>query len=399
MNKITKNNITAFCLSSFLNDWCHEMATAILPMFIAQLVGVTYAPTTLGLVQGVSDAASTGMKLVSGFLADRMSFYKPFLVIGYGLTGICIGLIGTAHTAWAIIMYKSLAWMSRGLREPMRDTWLSKIVSSKKYGIIFGTQRAFDSLGALIGPLCAFVLLKMNFSFSTIFYVAALPGIISTLPILMLTHEIKETESKKLYHYKAQLMLLPRQFMRFICVMFIFGIGNFNQMLVIYRVQELLLFDSDKITLFATVSGVLFYAFFNVTRSLSEFCMGALSDYKDKKLLLALGGFGAFGITCIMCMFATSSLLFWVFVVACTGFSVGTVKVIEKAYASTLLPENVRGTGLGLLQAVDGVGDLISSLVVGFLWSWYSLSAALIYAAALSFVAMYILITHKIHHY
>jgi MFS family permease len=397
MNNIAKKNIAAFCLASFFNDWCHEMGTAVLPMFIAQLVGGIYAPMILGLVQGVSDAASTIMKLISGFLADKLSFYKPFLVIGYGFTGIFIGLLGTAHAIWVVLAYKSFAWMTRGLREPMRDTWLSKIVPSTMYGRIFGIQRAFDSFGALIGPLCAFVLIKMNYSFSFIFFCAALPGIISALPIMLLTQEQEKFESKKtFYGYKEQLKQLPTPFISFLIIMFIFGIGNFNQMLIIYRIQELLSFGSDRLSLFATISGVLLYTFFNIIRALSEFGIGMLSDYIDKRTLLAVAGFGVFGITSCLSMFSTSSLLFWLVVVTCTGLSVGAVKVIEKSYASLLLPVHIRGTGLGLLQTVDGIGDLISSLIVGVLWSIYSPVAALLYAAVMSFVAMILFLNIQI---
>ena len=107
MKKWLTKNIVGFSLASFFNDFCHEMVTALLPRFINELVASIYAPTALGLIQGISDAASTIMKLVSGYLADRVSYYKPFLIIGYGLT-VFVAFIGTTTSVWIVLLYIKL---------------------------------------------------------------------------------------------------------------------------------------------------------------------------------------------------------------------------------------------------------------------------------------------------
>jgi dipeptide/tripeptide permease len=50
------------------------------------------------------------------------------------------------------------------------------------------------------------------------------------------------------------------------------------------------------------------------------------------------------------------------------------------------LPKDVRGSGFGVLAAVNGIGDLISSVVVGVLWSKVSANAGFIYAAVFTFL-------------
>src|SRR5258708_3067584 len=191
MKRWLNRNVIGFCTGSFFGDWCHEMVTAILRMLVAQLVGTSYAPLALGSIQGIADAGSTGMKLLSGWLADRVPFYKPFLIAGYGIAAIFLGLIGAVHSVWAVLICKSIAWLGRGIREPMRDTWLGKIVSRDIYGRAFGLQRSWDTLGALVGPLSVFVLLKMNFSLPSIFFISVIPGIFSALSIVFLTSEEK----------------------------------------------------------------------------------------------------------------------------------------------------------------------------------------------------------------
>ena len=68
MKSWLNRNMIGFCSASFFGDWCHEMGTSILPMFVAQLVGSAYAPVALGAIQGISDASATVTKLLSGCL-------------------------------------------------------------------------------------------------------------------------------------------------------------------------------------------------------------------------------------------------------------------------------------------------------------------------------------------
>jgi len=55
---------------------------------------------------------------------------------------------------------------------------------------------------------------------------------------------------------------------------------------------------------------------------------------------------------------------------------------VEKSYAVALLPGRVKGAGLGLLAGVNGVGDLVSSALVGGLWSLFPGRAGYGFAAA-----------------
>jgi len=367
------------------------MTTAILPTFISQLVGITYAPTALGLIQGTSDAAATIMKLLSGFLVDRVTYYKPFLIIGYGATSI-VGLIGFATSIWSVLLFKIIAWMARGIREPMRDTWLSKTISSKYYGRAFGFQRAFDTLGALLGPVSAFFLLTFQIPLQTIFFISMVPGLISMLPIIFLTQETKETTSKKLSNDIVQtIKKFPPKFNYFLLSMSLFGIANFNQALLLYRAQEAL--NNESTTFIMTTSwALLLYSLFNLIRGISEFGIGILSDYSNRKNILAILGFGIFTMVCIGCMSTTTNIWFWIILFAFAGLSAGTVKTLEKAHAADLLPESIRGNGFGVLQAIDGIGDLLSSIIVGGLWSLFSAQIAFIYAIAISFIAMIVLL-------
>lgn len=193
----------------------------------------------MGLIEGVSDAASTVMKLFSGWLADRVKFYKPILILGYATTPLFVGLIGLAHSVWPVLWYRTAAWMGRGIREPIRDTWIANITGSRYYGRVFGFHRAADTFGAIIGPLCAFIFLQ-QFSLRTIFFLSVIPGICSVISLLMLSEQEEQHKHVPNRRLWDDIKNLPLEFQYFLGTMFIFGLGNFHQVLLIYRVQELL---------------------------------------------------------------------------------------------------------------------------------------------------------------
>lgn len=382
-------DLLGFSLASFFNDFSHEMATAILPMFVKTIVGTSQAPTILGLMSGISNAAASFMKLFSGWLSDRITRHKWLLIIGYGLTPLFSALIGTAHYAWQIIAYRTIGWMGRGLREPPRDAWLASIAGKQHYGKAFGFQRAFDTLGALIGPIIVFFIIN-HVSLQTIFFVSIIPGIFSVLSIIFLT---TEQQKKDTYKYKplfTQFKELPRSFIYFVVIRTIFTLANFDRTLLILRAQEMLTGKSTAIVAAGWAIGL--YALFNLVRAISEYTIGVLSDYGYRKWLLAFVGFGLFGLMCAGLLFAGSSIIWWLSLFIIAGISTATVTTLEKAYAADLLPNTLRGTGYGLLQATDGIGTLIGNVAIGFIWHSFAASYAFLYAGILSFLAMVLLI-------
>jgi sugar phosphate permease len=68
------------------------------------------------------------------------------------------------------------------------------------------------------------------------------------------------------------------------------------------------------------------------------------------------------------------------------GIHIGVAQSLEKSAASEILPAANRGSGFGVLATVNGVGDLVSSVVVGALWSTLNANAGFIYAAGFASV-------------
>ena len=385
--KWLNKNVTAMGFTSLCSDTSHEMATSILPAFLTELVGAS-APQLLGLITGLSDLLSSAAKMLSGWLSDKLKKRKPLIVFGYFLTGLFMGLIGFARNWIEILIYKTLGWIGRGTREPPRDALLSESVDKKFYGHAFGFHRAMDSLGAIIGPLLAFFLVPL-IGFRNIFFLSFIPGMLSVIVIL----KIKEKRRKYKNQNKSFILdikSLPKEFKKFLFIMFIFGIGNFHKSLLILKVQQSLTPTSGIII--AASFAVLFYTIRNFAQAVSDYIVGGLSDKISKKILLSVFGFSLFGLASLGFIYTTTSFSYFIILFILSGVSASGV-AIEKAYAAELLPDDVRGTGYGILNTVDGMGDFISSFVVGTVWTILSPSIAFTYGAIISFIAAFLLLS------
>src|SRR5438093_2712635 len=72
-------------LASLFSDWSHEIATTLMPAFLATM-GV--AAAWLGLIEGLSDGLSSFAKMLSGYYTDRLMRRKPIAVAGYVVTAL-----------------------------------------------------------------------------------------------------------------------------------------------------------------------------------------------------------------------------------------------------------------------------------------------------------------------
>src|SRR5262245_12205441 len=137
-------------LTSLLADVAYEMATAVMPGFFKVLAIPGYF---LGLTEGTGDALANFVKLGVGYYSDRIGKRKVLVVAGYALTGVSLSLFAFA-VGWPLILLgKSLAWIGKGLRGPLRDAILADSVPPSMVGKAFGFHRAGDTIGAIIGPL------------------------------------------------------------------------------------------------------------------------------------------------------------------------------------------------------------------------------------------------------
>ena len=369
-------NVFAIGMLSLFSDMGHELTTAILPLFLATFAGGAAA---LGTIEGLSDAGSSILKLWMSFHSDRVGKRKPILAIGYFVTA-AMGLLGFVTAWWQIVVIRMIAWMGRGARGPVRDALLSESVPAGARGRAFGFETMMDTLGAVIGPAIALSLVGV-FALRHIFFVAFIPGAITVLIVLVVLKDVPRKPQPGL-KILASLRELPSAFWRYVAAVGIFGFGNFAHTLLVLRAVALLTPNYGAVEAGKIAIGL--YIFHNILYAAAAYPVGMLGDRTSKKTLLAIG-YALFAAMCAGFLFVGASIVGLIALFGLAGIYIAIVDSMERALAADLLPLDRRGTGYGALATVNSFGDLTSSIVVGFLWTYVSVAAGFWYAALLTF--------------
>ncbi len=376
-------NVIAIGLLSLFSDMGHELTTAVLPLFLATFGGGAMA---LGVIEGVSDAASSLLKLWMSHYSDRVGKRKPILVVGYLVTAM-MGTFAFVTAWWQLVAIRAIAWMGRGARGPVRNALLSESVPPKAHGRAFGFEGAMDTLGAILGPAIALSLVGV-IALRHIFLIAFIPGAIT---VLLAAFAIRDTPRTPQPHrlLLASLRGLPPAFQRFVGAVGVFGLGNFAHTLLVLRAVTVLTPRYGAVA--AGRYGIALYILHNVIYAAVSYPAGALGDRVSKKSLLAVG-YALFGAMCLLFLAAPASVpvLAGLFVLA--GVYVAIVDAMERSLAAGLLPNEQRGVGYGALATANSFGDLLSSVVVGLLWTHVSAAAGFGYAAVLTLAGAFCLL-------
>ncbi len=362
-------NVVLMSLSSLFSDTSHEAATAILPLFL-KMIGA--GSGALGLIEGASDAASSLLKFLSGHYSDRIGRRKEIAIAGYSLTALGKAGFAFASSWLSVLGLRVLAWMGRGARGPVRDAMLADSVTPQTYGRAFGLHRAMDTVGAVVGPALA-LLLVPHLHLRTIFLLTFIPGMLAVFSIAAVREPRRPPSTLGI---RESFEHLPPTFKIFLYSVGIFGLGNFAHTLLILRAADIL---QPTYGARANTIAIALYTLHNVFYAAVSFPAGRLGDRFSRRSLL-IAGYVLFCGVALGFGFATSLLqLVALFIGA--GVYIGIVDAVEASYAAELLPVHVRGHGFGILGLVNGIGDFLSSAIVGWLWAAASAQVAFVYAA------------------
>lgn len=369
-------------LGSLLSDAGHEMATAALPGFLNSIGAPAAA---LGAIEGVADAALSASKVAGGVIADRPGIERKTVTSGgYAITALGHGAFAAA-VAWpAVAIARAVSWIARGGKAPARDSLLAGSVKPTELGRAFGAERAMDSIGAIIGPLLAAPLI-VAVGYRWLFAISIIPGLLAALAVIVLVKEtpralrtVPPAEASNM----RSLLTTPGPFRRLLTGVGLYGLGNFSATLLIFRATQIL-HDNGRTTTAAAATAVLLYAAHNAANAVAAYPAGAVADRVGRRAVL-IAGIVLFALASLALAFSPTNVAALAAIFIAVGVSTGLVETGEAAHAAELLHDHIRGRGFGLVGLVDGIGDLMSSLIVGILLTIAAPAAAFIYAAALA---------------
>ena len=362
-------------ITSALGDFSYETTNAILPGFLATL---GLPAVVLGTIEGAADAVSSFTKLGAGYVADRLGHRKTLVVGGYALTAVMQVFLALA-AGWPLILIgRVVGWFGRGVRGPLRDAILAETITPAARGRAFGFHRAADTLGAVVGPLLGVALLDWARrrggadpanAFRLVFWLAVIPGIGSVMSFAFLVEDERRAGNPTLRFWTA-IRALPADFRRYLVGVGAFGVGDFSPALLILAATELLAPRFGTVR--AAEIGGLLYVGRNLVQMLASLPLGALADRFGHRRILAVGyALGATTAGLLTLAFAqrSESLPMLVLIFGLAGLYIAAEEALEPSLAADYVGPEIRTIGYGVLGSVNGVGDFVSSALVGALWT------------------------------
>jgi MFS family permease len=368
-------------LVSFLTDLSSEMIYPLLPVFLSAVLGA--GALTLGLIEGIAESTAAFAKVLSGYWTDRKTYRKPFIVAGYGISGLARPLIAFA-TGWPFVLVMRF-WdrMGKGIRTSPRDALIADITESGRRGGAFGFHRAMDHAGAVAGPLVAATLLGFTaLSLRHVFFLAIIPSILVMVIIFVFVHDSATITTKMPgpLNIYSDWKDLGDNFKYFLAALLLFTLGNSTDAFLILRLSHAGVSTSQIAMLWAA---------HHVVKMISTYAGGRLSDgFGSLKLISS--GWVFYALIYFAFAFAnTPNLLIAIFLLY--GIYFGLSEPSEKSLVADMVPTDLRGTAFGYYHFVAGLGALPASLLFGFLWHTFSAKAAFLTGAALAIMAAILL--------
>ncbi len=375
-------NVWALGFTSLLTDVSSEMIVPVLPLFITGVLHASVA--SLGVIEGVAESTASLLRLSSGWLSDRIGRRKPFLVFGYGLSGVAKVSFALASSWSAVLGLRFADRVGKGLRNPPRDALLADSVAPAWRGRAFGLHRSLDTLGAAIGPLVAFALLAAwPGGFRRIFLVSAIPAALSLVVLALFVRAPRREPMAKVRALHLEFRALPTPVKRFLVADGVFQLANSSIAFVMLRAR-----DGG----IAVAAVPLVYLLYNLVYAALSLPAGALSDRIGRRPLLLAAYVLYAGVYALLAWSGAPLLV--MAALALYGVHSALIEVSQRSLLADLVGAERRGTVYGIYHTVVGFALLPASIVAGWLWDRYGarvtfgVDAALALLAAVLFVVL-----------
>jgi MFS family permease len=367
-------NVVVLGWVSFLTDVASEMLYPIMPLFLVGTLGAS--PALLGLIDGIAEGISSGLRWIAGALSDRYRRRQPFVVAGYTVSAFSKPVMGLASVTvgWPLFLLGRCGdRLGKSIRTSARDALIADSTEPQYRGVAFGFHRALDTLGAVVGPLIALLIVTMRpgISLTWLFVVAFIPGVLSAVLALVAVKDIPHEPERSAP--PSILQRFPRPFWTLIAANTLFSLGNSSDAFLILRSKELGL----------TLAGVICaFALYNTVYALGAIPLGRLSDRIGRKPVV-IGGWCIYAVVYLSFARATAPWAPWV-LFPLYGLYQAFSEGVSKAMVSDLVPRHQRAGAIGLFYTVSGLGQLIASVVTGVVWGVRAFDGRVMAAFAIS---------------
>jgi MFS family permease len=364
---------------SMLMDISSEMIHALLPIYLVTVLGASMV--TVGVIEGIAEAAASITKIFSGALSDWLGKRKWLAAIGYGLAALTRPVFPLAPTVGWLVAARFVDRIGKGIRGAPRDALVADLSPPELRGASFGLRQSLDTIGAFLGPLLAIALMWWTSdNFKAVFWFAVIPALLALALIVFAVREPKRSPELRAVRNPispSEIRNLGAAYWWVVAVATVFTLARFSEAFLVLRAQNVGL-------PIALVPAVL--VAMNVVYTLAAYPAGVVSDRIGRTGVLAAG---------IVVLIAADVVLALVPSVAGValgvvlwGLHMGLTQGLLAALVADTAPAELRGTAYGFLNLLGGIAMLAASIIAGALWDSAGPQAAFLAGAGFAAVAL-----------
>ena len=372
--------IWALGFGSLFMDASSELIHSLMPVLLVSTLGASMV--TVGIIEGVAEATAAIVKVFSGALSDYLGKRKLLLVLGYALAAFTKPVFPLATSVSWVFTARFIDRIGKGIRGAPRDALVAEIAPPHLRGAAYGLRQALDSVGALIGPLLAVLLMIwLANDIRTVLWIAVVPAFVAVALLLLYVREPERAPADAAVEAPLKSIdarRLPMRYWLVVCLGAVFTLARFSDAFLVLRAQDVGL--SIAFVPIVMIVMNLFYA-------AAAYPAGAAADRVSHRSLLLLGL--VFLIAADLVLAYADSALVVFGGAALWGLHMAfTQGLLSKLVADTA-PAELLGTGFGIFNLVSGGALLLASVIAGLLWSSFGASATFLAGAAFATVATF----------
>lgn len=377
--------IWALGFVSLFMDLSSELVHSLLPVFLVTTLGAS--ALTVGVIEGIAESTAMFVKIFSGAISDFIGRRKGLMLLGYGLATLTKPLFPLAHSVEVVFTARFLDRIGKGIRGAPRDALVADVSPPEIRGACFGLRQSMDTVGAVLGPALAILLMLWLADIQLVLWVAVIPAAIAVTLIVTGVKEPVHAPSERKFrspiHWRA-LLDFSSGYWWVVVIGGVFTLARFSEAFLVLRAQQLGF--SATWTPLVMVVMALFY-------TLSAYPAGWLSDRISRTKLLVVG----MGLLILadLVLAQSSSAITMMLGVALWGLHMGFSQGILASLVADKAPGKLKGTAFGIFNLVSGVCMLIASVLAGWLWQSIGSDSTFVVGALLASTALLLLLFKK----
>ncbi len=379
-------NVVRLGYVSLFTDLSTEMILSLLPVFIHDQLGASYA--LVGLIEGSAEAVNDSFRILTGVITDRIARRKPLVLLGYALSTFAKPLFALTTSWGQAFIVRVIDRAGKGARSSPRDALISDSVAKSQAGKAFGLQGSLDQVGAVLGPLLAFFAFPL-IGFRGIFWLSFVPAIIS---LVILVFFVTETVglTKQRHFFENASAVLNRRFIYLLAALGIFSVGAYSFSFILLRASSLGIPDGQIPLVYVTI---------NAVSVVAAYPSGLLAD-KIGKIPVLLLSYLVFLVTSVVGIILVGNWSYGFVIAGVFGIYLGISDTVQRAIVPDFTKNELKGTAYAFYYMMVGASSFVANSVFGFLWTAVGSSIAFQYtvvtsAAGAVALAFFVAVTRK----